>query len=107
MLARMNVQTPTSQFVPAMKNISADDTAPRNANPPRIRRLCLLRSAIAPAIGSTSTCVTVAIDSRYPHSEPAGNCSPNNETSQFCSVLEAPLESVHGLSPLRVKFAFA
>lgn len=58
-------------------------------------------------IGRTSTCVTVAIDSRYPHSEPAGKWSPKSETSQFWRVLDAPLESVHALSPLRVKFVFA
>lgn len=64
MFATMNSAAPSCQSDPAMKNIAAAAVAPRNANPPRIRRLLRLRSATAPAIGSTSTCTTVATDSR-------------------------------------------
>ena len=107
MFATTNSTTPSCQSDPVRKNIAAAAAAPRNANPPRIRRLLWLRSATAPAIGSTSTCTTVATDSRYPHTEPAGKCSPNNDTSQLCSVSVLPAASTHGRSPLRVKFVFA
>jgi hypothetical protein len=64
MFATMNSGTASSQLVPATRASSAVTAAPENANTASIVRLLWVRSAMAPVIGSTSTCTTVASEIR-------------------------------------------
>ncbi|GAB2753621.1 hypothetical protein GCM10027174_31120 [Salinifilum aidingensis] len=87
--------------MPATSASSPVDAAPQAAKPASIARLFRTRSATAPVIGSTITCTTVATDSRYPHSDPAGNSSPNSAMSHRRSA------SGHARTPLLATSALA